>query len=148
MDVALWQQLATVAIVVMVFVVFVKEWLSPDLTAMGAFVLLVLLGVLAPEKALSIFGSSAPVTVAAMFIMSAVLERTGLIELLASQFEKLAGNSSIRMLIVLLILVAFLSAFVNNTPVVVVFMPIVLAHCRKKDFKASKFLIPLSYAAI
>ncbi|MEM9016093.1 MAG: SLC13 family permease, partial [Verrucomicrobiota bacterium] len=148
MEVQLWQQILTVAIVIGVFVVLVREFVSPDLAAMAAFLSLVLIGVLSPGEALDIFGSSAPVTVAAMFIMSAVLERTGLIELLASRFETLAGGSPFRTMLVLLLLVAFLSAFVNNTPVVVVFLPIVLAHCRKFDLKASRFLIPLSYAAI
>lgn len=148
MEIHLWQQIFTVAIVIVVFIVLVKEWITPDLAAMGAFVLLVLIGVLSPPEALNVFGSSAPITVASMFVMSAVLERTGLIELLAGRFETLAGNNPLRVMLVLLLLVAFLSAFVNNTPIVVIFMPIVLAHCRKFDLKASRFLIPLSYAAI
>lgn len=148
MEIQVWQQVVTIIVVVAVFVVLVREWISPDLAAMGAFLSLVLIGVLSPSEALGVFGSSAPITVAAMFIMSAVLERTGLIELLASRFETLAGSSPTRVMLVLLALVAFLSAFVNNTPVVVVFLPIVLAHCRKFDLKASRFLIPLSYAAI
>ena len=148
MNSELFYQLVTIAVVAMVFITFVKEWLTPDLTAMTAFILLVLIGVMEPKQALGIFGSSAPITVAAMFIMSAVLERTGLIEWLASRFESLAGDSPLRTAVVLLGTVAFLSAFVNNTPVVVVFMPIVLAHCRKTGMKASSLLIPLSYAAI
>src|SRR6056297_2297492 len=148
MEVYLWQQIFTVVIVIAVFVVLVREWISPDLAAMSAFLSLVLIGVLSPSVSLAVFGSSAPVTVAAMFILSAVLERTGLIELLAGKFETLAGGSPLRTMVVLLTLVAFLSAFVNNTPVVVVFLPIILAHCRKFDLKASRFLIPLSYAAI
>ena len=148
MNIDLIYQLTTIAVVCLVFVVFIKEWLPPDLAAMSAFVFLIVIGVMDPKEALGIFGSSAPVTVAAMFVMSAVLERTGLIELLANRFESLAGKSEIRTAVVLLITVAFLSAFVNNTPVVVVFMPIVLAHCRKTGMKASRFLIPLSYAAI
>ncbi|MEM7699136.1 MAG: SLC13 family permease, partial [Verrucomicrobiota bacterium] len=148
MDVALWQQIFTVVIVIAVFTALMREWLSPDLAAMAAFLSLVLIGVLDPKTALGVFGSSAPVTVAAMFIMSAVLERTGLIELLAGRFEKLAGSSPTRTMIVLLLLVAPLSGFINNTPVVVIFLPIVLAHCRRHDLTASRFLIPLSYAAI
>lgn len=148
MDPLLLKQILTSLVLVLVFVSFVREWLPPDLTAMGAFIFLVLCQVLPTDRALAVFGSSAPVTVAAMFIMSAVLERTGLIELLASRFEWLAGDKDTRTLIVLIAIVAFLSAFVNNTPVVVVFLPIILRHCRKFDLKASKFLIPLSYAAI
>ena len=148
MEIYAWQQILTALLVVVVFVALVKEWVSPDLAAMGAFLALPIIGVLSPKEALGVFGSSAPITVAAMFVMSAVLERTGLIELLASRFETRAGKSPLRTLLVMLVLVAFLSAFVNNTPVVVVFLPIILAHCRKFDLKASRFLIPLSYAAI
>lgn len=148
MEIHAWQQIFTALLVVAVFVVLVKEWISPDLAAMGAFISLALIGVLEPKEALGVFGNSAPVTVAAMFIMSAVLERTGLIELLAGRFETLAGKNPFRTMAVMLVLVAFLSAFVNNTPVVVVFLPIILAHCRKFDLTASRFLIPLSYAAI
>ncbi len=148
MEVELWHQLATGTVVVLVFVAFLREWFPPDQTAMGAFVLLILLGVIAPDRSLMVFGSQAPITVAAMFIMSAVLERTGLIEALAGAFEKLAGGGPLRVLVVLVLLVAILSAFVNNTPVVVVFLPIVLRHCRKFGLPASRFLIPLSYAAI
>ena len=148
MEIQLWQQIFTVIAVIAVFVVLVKEWISPDLAAMGAFLSLALVGVLSPAEALSTFASSAPITVAAMFVLSAVLERTGLIELLAQRFETFAGAGPGRVMVVLLCLVAFLSAFVNNTPVVVVFLPIVLAHCRKFDLEASRFLIPLSYAAV
>lgn len=148
MEVQLWQQIFTVIVVIAVFVVLMKEWISPDLAAMAAFLSLILIGVLSPGEALGVFGSSAPITVAAMFVMSAVLQRTGLIELLAGRFEGLAGENPFRTLVVLLLLVAGLSAFVNNTPVVVVFLPIVLAHCRKFDLTASRFLIPMSYAAI
>jgi len=83
-----------------------------------------------------------------MFIISSALERTGVIELLGDWFEELAGKSERTMLVWLIVIVAILSGFVINTPVVVVFMPVVLAICRRKDWKASRFLIPLSYAAI
>lgn len=148
MEVELWKQIVTGVVVIAVFVAFVKEWFPPDLVAMGAFVFLVLVGVMESDHALSIFGSSAPITVAAMFILSAALERTGLIEALAGLFEKIAGEGEFRVLLVLAVMVAFLSAFVNNTPVVVVFLPLVLRHCRKFSLKASRLLIPLSYAAI
>ena len=71
------------------------------LVAMGGFVFLLLMGVMESDHALSVFGSSAAITVAAMFIMSAALERTGLIEALAGLFERVAGKSEIRVLLVL-----------------------------------------------
>jgi len=143
-----FNQIVVCVLLIIVFVAFVKEWFSPDLVAMGAFVLLLGIGVLDEKSALSVFSNPAPIIVSCMFVLSAALERTGTIEALGEWFEKLAGRKELRVLLVLMLIVAVLSAFVNNTPVVVVFMPIVLALARKHDLVASRFLIPLSYAAI
>ena len=148
-----WQQAFLAALVVTVFIAFVKEWVSAELVALSALLVCVLAGILSvdqddPFNALKVFSHPAPITVACMFVLSAGLERTGVIEALGGWFERLAGQSRMRMLVLMMIIVAVLSGFVNNTPVVVVFMPIVLAICRKRDFIASKYLIPLSYAAI
>ena len=143
-----FNQIVVCLLLILVFVAFVKEWFSPDLVAMGAFVLLIGIGVLDEKSALSVFSNPAPIIVSCMFVLSAALERTGTIEALGEWFEKLAGRKELRVLLVLMLIVAVLSAFVNNTPVVVVFMPIVLALARKHDLVASRFLIPLSYAAI
>lgn len=147
------EQIFLSVLIVVVFAAFVKEWVSAELVAMGALLTCVLVGVLsmnngAADNALSVFSNPAPITVACMFILSAALERTGVIDLLGLWFEKLVGANPLKMLASLIVIVALLSGFVNNTPVVVVFMPIILAICRKQGFKASKYLIPLSYAAI
>ncbi len=148
-----WQQAFLALLVVLVFLTFVKEWLSAELAALTALLACVISGILSVDpddsfNALKVFSHPAPITVACMFVLSAALERTGVIEALGNWFEKLAGSSPMRMLVVMMSIVALLSGFVNNTPVVVVFMPIVLGICRKRDFIASKYLIPLSYAAI
>ena len=165
-----WQQIALGVLVLLVFTSFIKEWVSPEVVALGALVACVLIGVLpiaVPEPlpdlegqalvnavrifkadALRVFAHPAPITVACMFILSAALERTGVIEVLGHWFERTAGKSPTRMLVMMILIVAGLSAFMNNTPVVVVFLPIVLGICRRKDWRASKYLIPLSYAAI
>jgi di/tricarboxylate transporter len=143
-----FNQIFVCSILVLVFIAFVKEWFSPDLVAMGAFVLLVGAGMLPEEKALAVFSNPAPIIVSCMFVLSAALEKTGTIEALGEWFGKLAGTREMRILVIMMLIVAPLSAFVNNTPVVVVFMPILLALARKHDLVASRFLIPLSYAAI
>jgi len=148
-----WQQAFLAGLIIVVFLSFVKEWVSAELVALSALLACVMTGILSveqghPYNALKVFSHPAPITVACMFILSAALERTGVIEILGIWFEKIAGTSPTRMLVVMMLLVAFLSSFANNTPVVVIFLPIVLAICRKRDFVASKFLIPLSYAAI
>jgi di/tricarboxylate transporter len=165
-----WQQIALGILVLLVFTSFIKEWVSPEVVALGALVTCVLIGVLpiavptpSPDlqgqelvdalrrfnaDALRVFANPAPITVACMFVLSAALERTGVIEILGNWFERTAGTSPTRMLVIMILIVAGLSGFMNNTPVVVVFMPIVLGICRRKDWRASKYLIPLSYAAI
>lgn len=148
-----WQQIFLAVLTVFVFAAFVKEWLPVELVALLALVTCVFVGILSVKpgdanNALMVFSHPAPITVACMFILSAALERTGVIESLGTWFEKVAGGSPSRMLVVLMLIVIGLSGFVNNTPVVVVFMPIILGICRRKNYKASRFLIPLSYAAV
>ncbi|WP_018969178.1 SLC13 family permease [Rubritalea marina] len=146
-------QIFLAVLLLVVFAAFVKEWLSAELVAIGGLIACVFAGVLSvtpgmENNALQVFAHPAPITVACMFIMSAALERTGVIDSLGSWFEEVAAKSPIRMLVIMMLLVSGLSGFVNNTPVVVVFMPIVLGICRRKGYTASRYLIPLSYAAV
>jgi di/tricarboxylate transporter len=83
-----------------------------------------------------------------MFIISAALDKCGAIDLMARNLERVMSLGYRIMLLVILILVAIASAFVNNTAVVVVLIPVVLSLSRKMGNPASKFLIPLSYASI
>lgn len=131
-----------------VFVAFLKEWAAPDVVALTAMAILILAGVLDTEDLSGIFSNPAPITIGAMFVLSAALERTGVIEILARAFQKAAGCSEMRALVLLAALVVPLSACVNNTPVVVVFLPVLLAFSRSSGVSSSKLLIPLSYFAI
>ncbi len=135
-------------VLVGVFIAFVRDWASPDLIAMMGLGLVLATGVLAPGDLLHVFGNSAPLTIGSMFILSAALDRTGVIELLGRFFIKIAGKSEIRVLIVLMLMAGSLSAFVNNTPVVVVFLPLVIGLARSTGLKASRLLIPLSFAGM
>jgi di/tricarboxylate transporter len=110
--------------------------------------LLLVTGILGTEETLAVFSNSAPIVIGCMFVLSAALERTGAIDALARFFLQMAGKSELRALAALAALALPLSAFVNNTPVVVVFMPVVLALARNTDLKASRMLIPLSYFSI
>jgi di/tricarboxylate transporter len=127
---------------------FVREKIPPDLTALALFVAIIATGLLSSEKALSVFSNPAPLTVGAMFILSAALVRCGAIELLSGFIQKSAGWSYPVVMFLLVMMVAGVSAFINNTPVVVVFLPVVLGLARKMNLAPSKLLIPLSYAAV
>lgn len=136
------------ALVIGTFVAFVREWLLPDMVALSAFAILLLTGTIRSDDALRVFSNSAPITIGAMFVLSAALERTGAIDALARMFLHFAGTSELRALFALGVVTVPLSAFINNTPVVVVFMPVVLALARTTELKASRLLIPLSYFSI
>lgn len=142
-----------------VTVAFLREWGPPDVVALVAMGLLIVTGLLpvappatggagAVKGLLSVFGNGAPITIAAMFVLSAGLERAGAIDAMGRVFTRVAGRSERRVLLALVAMAAGLSAFINNTPVVVVFLPIVLAHARAAGLRASKLLIPLSFASI
>ena len=136
------------ALVIATFVGFLREWFAPDLVALSAMGLLLISGVLRTDEALTVFSNSAPVVIASMFVLSASLERTGAIDALARVFMQMAGATELRALLALALLTVPLSALINHAPVVVVFLPIVLALARHTKLKASRLLIPLSYFSI
>jgi len=140
--------LTVLGLVALVLVAFMREWAPPDVIAMTAFCGLVILGLLEVKQALNVFSNPAPITIGAMFIMSVALEKTGVIDWLGGMLGKLVSVHLWVTLPMLMIVIALCSAFVNNTPIVAIFLPIVLAICRQKHLPASKLLIPMSYAAV
>lgn len=140
--------LAVLCLLWLVLVAFIKEWASPDIIAMSAFCFLVATRLLPMSDAYSVFSNPAPITIAAMFILTAALEKTGIIDRFGNVLNFLVGRRLWLTMPPLMMLVAFCSAFVNNTPVVAIFLPVILAVCRRKHIPASRVLIPLSYAAV
>jgi len=144
--------LMTIALVflllVAVFVLFLTEALPPDVIALSALVIVALVGWVSPREAFLSFANEAPITVAAMFILSAGLQRCGMIEDVGRWMRKSRKMSETRLLILLMVSVAVCSAFINNTPVVVAFLPLVLGLAQHHQIRASRLLIPLSYGAI
>ena len=138
----------TLVLTAAVFVAFVREWAAPDVIALSALCVVVAVGVLPGSELLGLFSNSAPITIGAMFVLSGALERTGVMDWLATQFTRLAGRSLFRAMALLALVVVPLSAFVNNTPVVVVFLPVLMAYARQSGVSASKLLIPLSFFSI
>ena len=142
-------QIAIVLILlVAVLVSFIKEWGEPEIIAMSAFCLLVFSGILSADDARSVFSNAAPLTIGAMFVLSAALERSGVIDRLGHSMAEVVEKNLVLALAGTMVGVGFFSAFVNNTPVVAVMLPVIIAVCRKRSLAPSKFLIPLSYAAV
>lgn len=143
-----YQMILTFAVLGGVFVCFAKEWLPTDLVALGGMCVLLATGVLGEDDLKTVFSNSAPMTIGAMFILGEALTRTGAIDWIAHRFETWAGKSMNRALLILALIVVPLSAFMNNTPVVIVFLPVIMTYSRKSGLKASKLLIPLSFLSI
>jgi len=150
-----WEIVFVFLLLVGALVSFVLEKIPTDLTAILVFSCLLLVGFLPFENKLpgmtdllAVFSSPAPLAIAGLFILSAALERCGLIDELARLLGRLAQLGYHGLLIAMILLVAVISAFINNTPVVVIFLPVILSLSRKLQTPASKLLIPLSYASI
>jgi di/tricarboxylate transporter len=122
---------------------FVWEKFPPDVTAVTLFAILLVTGLLPSENAFAVFANPAPVTVGAMFILSAALVKCGVVDRISGFVERAGTLPYPIVILVMVALVATLSAFVNNTPVVVVFLPVVLGLARKMNLAPSKLLIPL-----
>ena len=124
---------------------FVSEKLPVDMVAILALSALVILGIVGPEVAISGFANEATITVAAMFVLSAGLQRTGALRAIARLFARIQWPWLFGL--VVMVTIAGASAFVNNTAMVAVFLPLVLAATSANGLPPSKFLIPMSYAA-
>lgn len=125
---------------------FVTEKFPVDLVAMMVLAMVVLTGLVTVEEGVSGFSNPATITVGAMFVLSAGLQKTGALQSLARLLSRF-GRHPFILLLLLIPAAALPSAFINNTPVVAVFLPLVLAVCAKRKFSPSKFLIPLSFAS-
>ena len=150
-----WEILFIFGLLVFAIVSFIWERISADLTSLTVFGILLFVSMLTDsdalptlEATLGVFGNSAPLTIAGMFIVSAALERTGAIDLITGYLRKLVKLPYRGFMFVMILGVAGVSAFVNNTPVVIVLMPVILSLSREMGVASSKLLIPLSYASI
>jgi len=126
---------------------FVKEKISPDMTALLAVLALLLTGVLTPLEAFAGFSHPATVAVAAVLVLSAGIEKTGALSFLANRLLLPLGHSELLMTGVIMLAIGTLSAFINNTAAVAVFIPVVLEVCRRTRVSPGRVLMPMSHAA-
>ncbi len=126
---------------------FVSERLAPDVTALLALLALLLTGVLTPYEAFSGFSHPATISVAAVLVLSAGVERTGALTFIARRLLTPLGKSELLLTVVVMLVISALSAFVNNTAAVAVFIPVVIEVCRRTDASPSRLLMPMSHAA-
>ena len=129
-------------------ILFITEWVGMDVVALLVLGALAISGFVTPAEALSGFSSPAVVTVWAVLILSGALARTGVASLIGQRLMRLAGDSEVRLMVIIMLTVGVLSGFMNTIGVVSLFLPVVLDISRKKRQPPSKLLIPLAFAAL
>ena len=138
----------TLAVLAAMFVLFVLEVFPVEVTAMLGAAVLVVVGIVPSDGVLGVFSNPAPWTIAAMFICSGGLVRTGLINNLARFVSRRAAQNKALVVSAVGLFVAGASAFTNNTPLVAVMIPVTMQIALAMGLSPSKLLIPLSYITV
>jgi len=140
--------LIALSAVVALFALFMIELYPPEVPAAGVAAIYVILGYVRPDELLSVFSNPAPLTIAAMFVLSGALVRTGVLEAVSNVVISQAKADSRLALALILGVTLLASGFVNNTPVVLVLIPVVIRLAAELKIAPTRLLIPLSYVAI
>lgn len=143
-----YEGLVGIAVICALLAAFVWERYPPEVTAIGGAAAFILLGFVKPDEAMDAFSNPAPLTIGAMFVLSGALVRTGVLEGVASAIISRAVKRPRLAIAVFLTSVVTASAFMNNTPVVLILIPIAVRLARSLEVAPTRLLIPLSYAAI
>jgi di/tricarboxylate transporter len=137
----------TLAIVLAIFVALARNWAPPDMLFLAGVSLLALFNVITPQEAFAGFANEGMLTVAVLFVVAEGLRETGVLDVVGQRVLGAARSERGAMGRLAAIVIPS-SAFLNNTPIVAMFMPIVVDWCRRNRISPSKLLIPLSYLAI
>ncbi|MBR9997592.1 MAG: SLC13 family permease [Cyclobacteriaceae bacterium] len=135
-------------IITVALVLFISEWIRLDVVALLIMSGLILTGILSPVEAIEGFSNQATVTVLFMFILSASLLKTGALSQVGVFFARMYQKNFTAGLMTMMISIAIVSAFINNTPIVALFIPIIIQTAREAKLSPGKLLMPLSFASI
>lgn len=135
-------------VLVLMLVALMRELLRPGLILFTAVVLLLCAGIINPEEALKGFSNKGMITVAMLYLVSEGVRKSGLLERIVYRVLPKKNVTITRANLRFYPIVSFISAFFNNTPVVVIFAPMIKNWARKMKISPTKFLIPLSYATV
>ncbi|MCP9917461.1 SLC13 family permease [Cyanobium sp. ATX 6F1] len=140
--------LITLGVFAGAIVLFVTGWLAPEVTGLLAMALLVAFKVLKPDEAVQGFGSPALITLIGLFAVSAGLFRSGGLDRLRALIGSDAVRTPQRMITLMVGVVAPLSGFIPNTPIVATLLPVIESWCHRRGVSPSKVLLPLSFATV
>jgi di/tricarboxylate transporter len=129
-------------------VLFASEIISFDVVALMIMILLMYTGILTTDEALSGFSNPATITIGAMFVVSEGIRRTGALEIVGNYFSALGSLNYWIALALMMLIIAVISAFINNTAAMVIFIPVIMSTAREMGVSPSKLLMPLSFASM
>ncbi|QFT57864.1 Citrate transporter [Sulfitobacter sp. THAF37] len=142
------EDLIALGLLACVFVAFVLERYPPDTIAVVGAAAFIVLGLVSPDDVLAVFSNPAPITIAAMFVVSGALVRTGVLDAIAGFIVERAKTRPVLALTAFFFAALTASAFVNNTPIVLILIPLVLRLSHAVGIVSTRLLIPLSYVSI
>lgn len=138
----------TLLVVLLTLVAFIREWASPDVLAISILCLLVALGLVKMEDMSVVFRNEAPLTIAALFVIGGALEKSGAVDQIGRLLQRRVNGGVRSSILAFTVVATFFSAWMNNTAIVAILLPVALGFARAKEIPASKLLIPLSYSSI
>jgi len=141
-----WEACFALGVVALVFAGLMANR-APDALLLGSVVLVMLAGIITPQEAFAGFSNTGMLTVAALYVVAAALRETGSLDTIGSWILGRA-KSERGVLVRMASSVTAMSAFLNNTPIVAMFIPIIANWCKKHQVAPSRLLIPLSYLCI
>jgi di/tricarboxylate transporter len=142
------ENILVLAILAVAVILFVSERLRVDLIAMLVLITLTLTGLVTIEEAFSGFASPAVITVWSVYIVSGALFRSGVADTLANFMLRLAGESYLRLLFIIMLTIGVMSSFMNNIGAVAILLPAVVSVARKINVAPSKLLIPMAFTSL
>jgi di/tricarboxylate transporter len=142
------QPIVALILLAVMFVMFVRETYPMEVVALSGAAAMVVLGILPISAASAVLSNSAPWTIALMFMVMGGLVRTGAVEMIIGLAERHVGDRPKTTIVVLFGFIALASAFMNNTPLVAVMIPVVIQIAMKIGSSPSKLLIPLSHMTV
>ncbi len=135
-------------LVAAVVVLLVSEVMRPDLVAIAALAFLMLTRILDLDEALSGFANPATITVACMFLLSAGLQASGVMESLGDRLLRHGPSRETGLLLTIMVVIGVISAFINNTAAIAVFLPVAVHACHGNKVSPSRILMPMSFVSM
>lgn len=139
--------IVTLLILAVSAVCFMSGRIRSDMVALCVLLALVLTGILTPDEALSGFSNSVVIMMAGLFVVGGAIFQTGLAKMISSRILKYAGTSELRLFLLVMLVTAFVGAFVSNTGTVALMLPIVVSMAAGARISASRLLMPLAFAS-